>query len=414
MSRFNTSTSHPLIPNAQQYMFEQKYVSIHSEDRDAVKFPNSSEFEIELPQDYCNVQGVKLSSWSIPSNYNTFSASQYNVSMSFYLTSIIPSPTFKSNTILQTTIMKGLNANLNNQYTIIISDGFYDPVDIANELTNRMNDIVNSYLISYLNGIGRNDLTQQLVVLGGYTDFVVTYNVVKANLWFGNIGASFLFPNIEQNVFLRHASLGKQQYPVYSNWGLAAYLGFNKNSPVSSIESPVSNVTTTSYEYPRFFYNDVNRGDSGYWLTNGKAYGSSPVFFLEAPFKLNIMGNSHIYMEVDLLNNMDEFVPYELNAFTTHTNESSGIVNSAFAKIPVCSVPLSQTYENNCEGFKLYNPPAERISKLKLRFRYHNGLLVDFGKYNYTFTLEFTLYRPQNQKNVHMFVPETIAYNNVR
>ena len=59
MSRYNTSTNHPIIPNAQQYMFEQKYVSIHSEDRDIVKYPCSSDFEIELPQDYCNVQGVK-------------------------------------------------------------------------------------------------------------------------------------------------------------------------------------------------------------------------------------------------------------------------------------------------------------------------------------------------------------------
>ena len=400
MSRFNASTSHPLIPNAQQYMFEQKYVSIHSEDRDIVKFPNSSEFEIELPQDYCNVQGVKLASWSVPSNYNTFSASQFNVTMTFYLTSVILSPTFASNLVLQTNILNGLTANLKNSYTIIISDGFYEPFLIANEVMNRMNDTVTSYLITYLNGIGRDDLAQQLLSVGGYTDFVVTYNVVKANLWFGNLSSEFLFPNVEQNVFLRNASLGKQQYPVYSNWGLGAYLGFNKNSPVKSVESPASAINLSSYEYtyPRFFYSDSNRSDAGYWLTNGKAYGSTPVFYLEAPFKLNIMGNSHIYMEVDLLN----------------TNESCGIVNSAFAKIPICSVPLSQIYENDCEGFKLYNPPAERISKLKFKFRYHNGLLVDFGKYNYTFTLEFTIYRPQSQKNTHMFIPETIAYGPVR
>ena len=47
MSRFNTSTSHPIIPNAQQYMLHYKYVSIHSEDRDILKWPNPSEFEIE-------------------------------------------------------------------------------------------------------------------------------------------------------------------------------------------------------------------------------------------------------------------------------------------------------------------------------------------------------------------------------
>jgi hypothetical protein len=102
-------------------MFEQKYVSIHSEDRDIVKFPNSSEFEIELPQDYCNVQGVKLSSWEFPAIYNTFSASQFNVTMTFYFTSIIPSPSFESNIVLQTTIVDGLVQNIKNPFTIEIS-----------------------------------------------------------------------------------------------------------------------------------------------------------------------------------------------------------------------------------------------------------------------------------------------------
>ena len=146
-------------------------------------------------------------------------------------------------------------------------------------------------------------------------------------------------------------------------------------------------------------------GDSGYWLSNGRAYGATPVFYLEAHFKLNILGNLCMYMEVDILNNMDEFVPFEQNTFTRSTNESCGIVNSAFAKIPI-----DQAIGNDSPSFKLFNPPAERISKLKFRFRYHNGLLVDFEKMNYTFVLEFILYRPQNQKNVHMFVPETIAY----
>ena len=52
MSRFNTSTNHPIIPNANEYMYQRQYVSIHSEDRNLLRFPRSSEFEVELPQDY--------------------------------------------------------------------------------------------------------------------------------------------------------------------------------------------------------------------------------------------------------------------------------------------------------------------------------------------------------------------------
>jgi len=407
MSRFNTNTSHPIIPNAQQYMFEQKYVTFHSEDRDVVKYPSSSDFEIELPQDYCNVQSVKLVSWTFPSNYNTFSASQYNISMQFSFVELNPLPA--SPTALETAIYNGLSANLNNSYTVVISEGFYNPISIAFELTNRMNEAVTNYLKGYLFSVGGQSLVQEFVNGGGYTGFVVSYNFVNSKLWFGNTDARFLIPNLEQNVFLRHASLGKFQYPVYSNWGLNAYLGFNKCEPVVALESPYdSNVGM--YTSPRFNHMDPDRGDAGYWLTNGVAYNTTPVYYLEAPCKINIMGEAYFYMDVDLLNNMDEFVPYELNAFTTHTNESCGVVNSTFAKIPICSAPLSQDYENDMPSYKLFNPPAERIKKLKFRLRYHNGLLVDFGKYNYSFTLQFDLFRPQNQKKYQMYIPETMAY----
>ena len=74
MNRFNTSTNHQIIPNSNNYMYEQHYVSIHSNDRDLHKFPKSSEFEIEIPQDYLNVVSVRLHSWSMPTNYNVFSS----------------------------------------------------------------------------------------------------------------------------------------------------------------------------------------------------------------------------------------------------------------------------------------------------------------------------------------------------
>ena len=83
MSRFNTNTTHPIIPNSQQYMFEQEYISIHSQDINKLKYPNSSEFEIELPQDYLNVQGFRLASGEFPMSMNTFSEARKNITMSF-------------------------------------------------------------------------------------------------------------------------------------------------------------------------------------------------------------------------------------------------------------------------------------------------------------------------------------------
>ena len=75
--------NHQIIPNTNQYFYEKKYLSIHSEDRDISKYPNSSEFEIILPQEYLNVVSVRLASWSFPSNYSVFSTySSNNVKMS--------------------------------------------------------------------------------------------------------------------------------------------------------------------------------------------------------------------------------------------------------------------------------------------------------------------------------------------
>ena len=60
MSSFNVNTNHPIIPNSQEYTIYKQYVSIHSEDRDIKKYPSSSMFEIELPQDYLNISSVKF------------------------------------------------------------------------------------------------------------------------------------------------------------------------------------------------------------------------------------------------------------------------------------------------------------------------------------------------------------------
>ena len=79
MNFLSNSNNHPLIPNSNNYLYEQRYVSIHSNDRDVVKYPRSAEFEIELPQDYTNIVSARLHSWSIPSNYNVFSIQNFNI-----------------------------------------------------------------------------------------------------------------------------------------------------------------------------------------------------------------------------------------------------------------------------------------------------------------------------------------------
>ena len=80
---YNVNNNHPLITNSQDYALNRKYVSIHSEDRDFLKYPNSSLFEIELPEDLLNVSTVKVSDWQLPLVYNVYSIQNNNITMTF-------------------------------------------------------------------------------------------------------------------------------------------------------------------------------------------------------------------------------------------------------------------------------------------------------------------------------------------
>jgi len=407
MSRFNVSTNHPLIPNANEYMYEKQFVSIHSEDRNVIKFPSASDFEIELPQDYCNVRGVKLDNWSFPSNYYVFSNSQNNISLAFEITVPYNPSDYMGNDPLLTAMSDAMWAYKGKQYIATIEEGFYNPFQMATELTNRMNAAVTSVIVNYIKNVLNNTTLLQQFMINGYDQFVVAYNEVGQKLWFGNKSSAFLMSNSSSfyaTNALNNESCSKQSYPDFSNWGLPAYLGFSR-----VVAIPTASVGGV---YPRFFYGSANTpGDNGFWLIPDSQYlGTNvniPVYSLEAPFRINLMGNSYFYIEIEGMNNIDETIPFSINNFTSTTNGTTGVVKSAFAKIPVTTTPISQWYDNYQNPVKIYNPPAERIRKLKIKVRYHNGSLVDFGTTNYSMLLEFSILRPQNKRDYSSFKPES-------
>jgi hypothetical protein len=410
MSRFNISENHPLIPNANDYTHEKQFISIHSEDRNVVKYPNASEFEIELPQDYCNVVGVRLDNWCFPSNYNVFSPTQNNVSLVFQITQPFNPADYNITDPLMLIISEALFSNFQKQYVATIQEGFYNPFQMVTELTNKMNDIVSRFIATYI-ATNNPSLMSQFDAIGGYTQFVVVYNTVSQKIWFGNKSSQFVISNSSSlYVFSEYNNLNQfnnciksQQYPDFSNWGLPSHLGFNRCDATS--------ITSSFGAYPRFYYGDVNTpGDNGYWLVPDPAYlgtnATIPVYFLEAPYKINIMGPSHFYIEVEGMNTIDETIPFAVNEFTTTTNITNGVVKSAFAKIPVTTTPISQWYDNYQLPTKIYNPPAERIRKMKIKVRYHNGCLVQFGNTDYTLLFEFTILRPMNNREYKRYNPE--------
>ena len=414
MSSFNTSTSHPLIPNANQYYIDKKYVSIHSDDRDQIRYINSSEFEIELPQDYLNVQTVSMVQWSFPANYNVFSPLNFNIGMSFNFKTLYNPGEHSYADPLTEAIFAGLYYNKDVEHIAFIETGFYSPDQMALELTTKFNSVITIFLENYFTNTPQYNYALPLFQsAGGYSRFSIVYNAVGQRLWFGNTADQFTLSN-NYDAFIVKGIVNSQclrrgTLPSMANWGLPSYLGFTR-CPTSSLSTAEVIATqelifnSGGYDadpnieglVPRFYYGDVNIGDNGFWLL--PTLPGATVYYLQAPAKINFMGPAFMYLEIDGLNCIDETSPFNISEFTIHTNQTNGRVNSSFAKIPIPSTPISQWFDTDSKPFKYFNPPAERIRRLKIKLRYHSGQIVDFGLFDWSILLEFVLLRPQNER----------------
>jgi hypothetical protein len=383
--QYNVQDNHPIIPNANEYLLEKKYVSIHSVDRDVKKFPISTEFELELPEDYLNVQSLQLHSWNFPTNnLYTFSKINNNVSMIF---SIFPCLVDIADTNYDYYEQLYNYLIIDHTFIIQIEDGNYSADELSTELTNRFNNAVTQYLYDYFR-------EQNLLhIYKPYNEFVIVYNKISQKIWFGNKSNSFTLHNDDTSIHYQHLCITKNVLPEYENWGLPFNLGFTRKSE-TSIEGT---------EEVRFYYGNVINNDNGKWLIKNPDLKNAVCHYIESPIKINLQGANCFYIELDKQNYIDETSPYTLNKFTQTTNITNGEVNSSFAVIYFNNLSQDyQWYNNNTQPVKYYNPPAERIRKFKFRIRYHNGLLVDFGNTEFSFMIELNLLRPQNKTGYYV------------
>lgn len=408
--QYNVNSNHPLIPNSQQYIMYNKYISIHSEDRDILKYPNSSEFEIELPEDLLNVVTIKLINWTFPANYNTFSGVNGNITFVYKITNPYNPAAFGLSDDYNYRIYEALFKNQDSLYSFVIEEGFYNPNQMATELTNKLNFTTSTKISSYFteqNALypsdGWDNTLKQFNETGGYNRFIVVYNNLNLKLWFGNRSDGFTLINeagIIDNLFLNGLCLSEYKHvPDGTNWGLPSYIGLPRCNTDSVSSSSLTNIGSfqqvNGITVPRFYYGDVTPGDDGFWLLPYTDFSGSEVYWVESMYKINLMGEAYMYMEIEGQNCIDETQPYNFSKFTFTTNQTNGIVNSSFAKIAVPTTPLSQWFDRDAVPYKLYNPPAERIRRLKIKLRYHNGRSVNFGLFNYSFMLQFSLMVPQ-------------------
>lgn len=402
--QLNVSSNHPITQNADTYYVYKKYVSIHSEDRDMIRYPDSSQFEIELPEDITNVYKLALTDWTFPANYNTFSVLNENVAMTFK----INAPYNPNENALQNDLASAIFEALflfDKDYFFIIEDGFYNPAQMSTTLTNKFNEAVSNQILEYFKTNINSppdsrpssywvNMRAEFITSGQYRRFVIVYNDVGQKFWFGNTADSFILTSegiavynaLTPNILCGIRSASKE----FASWGLPCNLGLSRCNITSKKGYKTIDGVEVNYT-PRFYYGDVFPGDNGYWLLPSPALTGSFVYFVEADYKINLMGYSHFYMEIEGQNCLDETSPYNPSEFIAkRPNTTNGIVNSAFAKIAVPTTPITQWFDRNSLPYKFYDPPADKIRKLNIRIRYHNNQLVKFGAFNYSFTLEFT------------------------
>jgi hypothetical protein len=395
MSRFNVNTTYPLIPNAQEYTYFQKFITICSNDRDMIKYPNSSEFEIELPQDYLNVLAATIQYPNFPYT-PVFSIRNNNIQFTFKITD--PYNPIINNVInpLQIEIYYGLKNNVENNYIVTIEEGIYTENQMATELTNKMNEAVTKYLKEYLKETNSSNINSFTY----YNEFRVAFNEVGNDLFFGNSSSNFIITNNNSDLYGSNLQNTMNQcynfsLPSFKYWGLPAYLGFTRcDEKAKSL--PVG-------ELPRFYY---TKGQDGYWIPQNTLLTNSQVFFLKCPYKLDILGENFYYIDIQELNCIDNLSPYNVSNYTLTTNGNNSRVNSSFARTRAgtAQVSLAQIY-NTEYPYKLFIPPAERIRRLHIAIRNHNGQLIDFGNKEFSFMLVFSLYSAQIARKSNVFQP---------
>ena len=153
----NLHNNHPLIGKKQNFIINRKVVTIHSEDRDINKYPNSNNFSITLPEPIKNVQSMRLLDSMFPTDLYTFSNNYENTKFKIGINSNINysgpnNPTSINNNIVY----------FENVYTVEISEGNYSYSELSLEIKNCLNNLPN------------------------VSGFEVTYSVPEQKFYFAN------------------------------------------------------------------------------------------------------------------------------------------------------------------------------------------------------------------------------------
>lgn len=398
----NYENNYPLIPNENTYFKQEKLVCINSGDRNVIKYPQSNSFEIFLPTDIVNVASIQLENWMFPLEIQPFSYQRNNLQLEFTLEQLIIEDQLQENTFdplgctgyaVEEEYVNIVNNVISEPFIITINQGFYTDIELANEIQNKMNIAVNNAIIAYV-------LQYNLQAQPPYNFFKIIVSNVEKKFWFVNTLNPFRFTdselyktnNLVGEVF-NPCSIDKM-FTSYSYYGLPAYLGFKTvpaNSSISLNKYDLSIMSNTYSSLPEPSFQQVLVGDQ---FIN--------VNFIKPLNKYSLTKDMYIYLDIETLNGGDETKPFSNNEYTKTTNQGNGSVNSFLGRIPLFTTSTYATSNGGSDkqSNTYFNPPLERLRKLKINLRYHDGTLVDFGLKEWDFSLIVTSYLPSQNKKI--------------
>lgn len=192
-----------------------------------------------------------------------------------------------------------------------------------------------------------SELQTKLNAAGLTGTFTCTYSSVTGKLTITNNTTVFTL-NLS-STDPANTSCGKATNFTYETWqNLAYFLGFNQE------------------------------------LTSSTSVGG--IQTIVGDFAMNPSPCTYFLMELGALNKIDE---------AALDNKKSGRINGSFAKIPVNVNTGDYIFildtGTSPLNYRVYNPPIGKLSQLQVKFRHHDGRIIDFNGVEHSFTLELEL-----------------------
>jgi hypothetical protein len=353
-----------LIKRVNNYKLDRKILSIDSNGRDLSKWPNSSEFEVQCPQRYTNVESIKLLDIQLPNKIYNISEELQNNKINYTISGTLDVSAVYSSGML------------------VLPDGYYDSGDV----------LADAFSFSMKKNIIHDNSFIDFTTYDSSNVFFAKFDDITNKIIFGSrdLSFSFSFENIIYNNCINNIN---NNYSTNNNvikfnnaldWGLGAILGFSTYNKYNTVYSNMSDAS-----YSNYFSDGTNIFD----ISSSTSFN---IITPEMPVILHI--NPYIYLEIYKFNSCDEvshssektIKVVSKNIRSSYSNLSS-TVNGFFAKIPIIRKDTNQSitgHGNFSESLSVFEPPLQEISKFKFKFRYDDKLLVNFKNYTVSLTLE--------------------------